>query len=93
MGPAEFVEDERPARLGAVDEVVWDEDQRWLRVRRGAFEIVCNFGEQELALACDESTVRLTTAEGARLENATLHLAPLSGALLETVAVRTAQPA
>ncbi len=32
------------------EEIVFDEDQRWLRVRRGAYELVCNFGHDELSL-------------------------------------------
>jgi maltooligosyltrehalose trehalohydrolase len=31
-------------------EIEFDEDERWLRVRRGTYELVCNFGAGELSL-------------------------------------------
>ena len=31
-------------------EIILDEQARWLRVQRGAYELVCNFGDQELSL-------------------------------------------
>ncbi len=31
-------------------EIAFDEDERWLRVRRGTYELVCNFGAGELSL-------------------------------------------
>jgi 1,4-alpha-glucan branching enzyme len=40
-------------------EISFDEHERWLRVQRGAYELVCNFGEDELSL-------RVTGAAGQR---------------------------
>jgi maltooligosyltrehalose trehalohydrolase len=68
---------------GPVDGVAWDEERRWLRVRRGRFELVCNFASEELRVdvACD--SLRLATSEATRLvDGPQLHIAPLSGALL-----------
>ena len=70
---------------GEGDEVTFDEDRRWFRVRRGALELVCNFGAEALALDASEHEVRLSTSPlGGDHE---LHLPPLSGALLRRVAV------
>ena len=92
----------RELPAGDVDELEWDEEARWLRVRRGPFELVCNFSHHEsLQLPCGAgSRIRIATAADARLSaeggresgamrtsaaqpRLELHLAPLSGALLE----------
>jgi maltooligosyltrehalose trehalohydrolase len=49
---------------GPVDKVSWDEDERWLRVRRGRFELLCNFGREAVTLACEAGQrLRLATCE------------------------------
>ena len=82
---------------GDVDEVEFMEDERWLRVRRGAFELVCNFSASEpLQLRCGAERIRVATSSAVRLSSeggresepgvrflAQLHLPPLSGALVE----------
>jgi maltooligosyltrehalose trehalohydrolase len=68
---------------GDADEISFDELWRWLRVRRGSFEIVCNFGTQPLELPYRRCTLRLATSERTRLDGGALQLAPLSGALLQ----------
>jgi maltooligosyltrehalose trehalohydrolase len=69
---------------GRVDSVGWDEDERWLRVKRGRFELVCNFGREAASLDAGDATLRLATSADTRLDAPTaLDVAPLSGALLE----------
>jgi len=75
-----------PDRLGA------EEETRLLRVYRGRFELVCNFGREEARVEVSRGALRLATSEATRLQedprredplNLLLHLAPLSGALME----------
>ena len=63
-------------------EIAFDEDERWLRVRRGDFELVCNFGENEFSLRRPEARMRLGTHSTVTLRRGRLTLPPLSGALL-----------
>ena len=67
---------------GDADEITYDEDAGWLRVRRGQFELVANFSAAALQLPVDASVVRVATASEVALEPAEVHLPPLSGALL-----------
>jgi maltooligosyltrehalose trehalohydrolase len=66
-----------------VDALAWDEAHRWLRVRRGRIELVCNFASEAVQVDAGDATVRLATSSATRLDPPSLHLAPLSGALLE----------
>ena len=75
------------------DEISFDEDACWLRVRRGAFELVANFGSQDLELSCPDQRVRLSTSSATHHDQSTLCVAPLSGALLEGVRVPASSPA
>jgi maltooligosyltrehalose trehalohydrolase len=77
----------RELPLGDADEVSFDEAERWLRVRRGPFELVCNFSDQTLELPVQDSALRLATSEDSQLERSILRLAPVSGALLQDVRV------
>jgi maltooligosyltrehalose trehalohydrolase len=72
---------------GEADEITFDEDERWLRVRRGSFELVCNFGSEEIGLPCREATVRVSTSGASELSDAEIRVAPLSGVALEAVRV------
>ncbi len=65
---------------GPPEEIAFDEEARWLRVRRGRFELVANFGERQLALDGGGRRVRLATSPSASLQHV---VAPFSGALLE----------
>ena len=64
---------------GPVDGVEFDEAARWLRVQRGRFELVANFGSEPLALAGDGAAIRLASSP----MTTPTEVAPLSGALLE----------
>jgi maltooligosyltrehalose trehalohydrolase len=68
--------------LGDADSIEFDEDQRWLRVAREPYELVCNFGAGELSLSCDRSVVRIATDPGVELDGGEIRVPPLSGALV-----------
>ena len=67
---------------GDADEIAFDEDARWLRVRRASFELACNFAAGVGHVPCSGSEVRVATHGGARIEDGRVELPPLSGALL-----------
>lgn len=58
----------RELPAGDVDEATFDEEARWLRVRRAEFELVCNFAAVWLRLACSASAIRVATSPEVRLE-------------------------
>jgi maltooligosyltrehalose trehalohydrolase len=89
----QLLEVRRELPTGDADEISWDEGERWLRVRRGPFELVCNFGSAEAALRSEGSAVRLATAEDCQLEDSCLRVPPLSGVLLQDVRVPAGAPA
>ena len=66
---------------GDADSVEFDEDAKWLRVVRGPFEFVCNFGSQELDLPVSRTEL-LVGSHSPRVEDERIKLDPLSGALL-----------
>jgi maltooligosyltrehalose trehalohydrolase len=74
---------------GDAEEIEFEEDAGWLRVRRGSLELVANFGPQEIALPCEDGAIRVTTTTHSRLDQPVLRVAPLSGVLLERAAART----
>jgi maltooligosyltrehalose trehalohydrolase len=67
---------------GDADEVRFDEEARWLRVRRGTFELVCNFGSEAIELECGARRIELATAADTHLDAGSLTLLPMSGALV-----------
>jgi maltooligosyltrehalose trehalohydrolase len=67
---------------GDADSIGFDEDQRWLRVAREPYELVCNFGAGELSLSCDRSEVRIATDAGVELQDGQIRVPPSSGALV-----------
>jgi maltooligosyltrehalose trehalohydrolase len=78
---AELIAVRRELPHGDAEAIEFDEDARWLRLRRGEFELVCNFSAQATALA-GGGEIRLATSAEVRLEGSQLHLPALSGALL-----------
>ncbi|MBV9836526.1 MAG: DUF3459 domain-containing protein [Solirubrobacterales bacterium] len=62
--------------------IEYDEPGRWLRVRRGEFELVCNFGAEATSVACEGSSVLLATDPDCAIVGDGVRLAPLSGALV-----------
>ena len=65
------------------DVIEFDEEMRSMRVRRGAFELVCNFGYQPVRLSCGGDRVRIATAVQLSLRDGHVELPPLSGALID----------
>jgi maltooligosyltrehalose trehalohydrolase len=69
--------------LGRVEAevVALDEARRWLRVRRGPFELVMNFASRRREIQTSQTRVLLSTHD-VSLDGDSLTLPPLSGALL-----------
>ena len=67
---------------GDAETLAFDEDERWLAVRRGAHVLACNFarGPRTVALPC--SSVVLATHADTELQDGAVTLPPLAGALL-----------
>jgi maltooligosyltrehalose trehalohydrolase len=78
-------------------DIAYDEEERWLRLRRGPFELLCNFSAAPVRLPCTAGEVRLATSGDVRLVTSAepplasstatrphpeVRLPPLSGALL-----------
>ena len=66
---------------GDVDGVDYDEEARWLVVRRGPYELVCNFGSGSVRLPCRGGAVELSAGDG-QIANGYLTLPAMSGALI-----------
>lgn len=79
---AQLLEVRRQLPQGDVDGVDFDEDARWLKVRRGAFELVCNFSSEPRRVPCDGVSVELASEEGTRVDAGRVELGPMSGALI-----------
>jgi len=67
---------------GPADVIEFDEDARRLRVRRGPFELVCNFSSQPARLPSARDRVRLATEPQTQLKDGHLDLPPMAAALL-----------
>jgi len=78
---AALLRERRGLPPGEPDAVDYDEDARWLRVRRGDAEITCNFGDRPVRVPCSGSRVVVGTHPG-RVENGAIELEPLAGALV-----------
>jgi maltooligosyltrehalose trehalohydrolase len=71
-------------RIGPAEaqEIEFDERAGWLRLRRGSFEISCNFASETRELATSGRSLELATDPQARLQDGRLTLPPMSGALI-----------
>ena len=78
----ELIAARRELPPGDVDEVVYDEDSRWLLVRRGAYELVCNFGSGPVEVRCVGAAIELTAGDRAQIADGILTLPSMSGALI-----------
>ncbi len=67
---------------GNADEIEFDESERWLRVRRGDFELVCNFAGEPRRVPCRGSVVRIGTGGDSHLGDGQIELQACSGALI-----------
>jgi maltooligosyltrehalose trehalohydrolase len=79
---AELLAVRRELPPGQPDVIECDERSRRLRVRRGPFEVVCNFDRQPVRLPCDGDRVRIATAEPTSVRDGHIELSPMSGALI-----------
>ena len=71
----------RRTLTGEVDAIDFDEDGRWLRLRRGEHEMICNFGPEPRTISTERRELLLST-HPATLAAGTVRLPPLAGALL-----------
>ncbi|MDQ6778123.1 MAG: malto-oligosyltrehalose trehalohydrolase [Actinomycetota bacterium] len=78
----ELIAARRELPAGDADEIAFDEDARWLRVKRGEFELVCNFSQESARVPCQGSRVRLSTQADPRVADGHVEVAAMSGALL-----------
>jgi maltooligosyltrehalose trehalohydrolase len=67
---------------GDAEAIEFDEQARWLLVRRGQFELACNFGAQAQRVPCEGASVELATAGAPTVSDGFVELEPLSGALI-----------
>ncbi len=79
---AKLIVARRSLPRGDADAVDFDEDARWLRVRRAQFELLCNFSPQPRRVPCEGAAVELATCGGVSVRGGHAELAPLSGALI-----------
>jgi maltooligosyltrehalose trehalohydrolase len=67
---------------GDADEIDFDEAARWLRVRRGDLELVCNFSDAPASVPCSGGELELATHKGTRVSEGRVELPPFAGALV-----------
>jgi maltooligosyltrehalose trehalohydrolase len=78
----ELIEARRQLPPGSPNEIEYDELARWLIVRRGPYELVCNFGTGAATIPCHGVTAVLTAGGDAHLTTGSIKLPGMSGALL-----------
>src|SRR3954471_14364413 len=79
---AELLAARRRLPPGDADEIAFDEDSRWLRVRRGAFQLVCNFLDRPSRVPCSDGGIELATHGEPRISDGYIELEPCAGALI-----------
>jgi maltooligosyltrehalose trehalohydrolase len=79
---AELIEARRRLPAGDADRIAYDERARWLRVKRGPYELLCNFATGPVELACEGEQIELATSPEAQLQAGSLTLPAMSGALI-----------
>ncbi|MEN3283093.1 MAG: maltooligosyltrehalose trehalohydrolase [Solirubrobacteraceae bacterium] len=65
-----------------VDSVEYSEDDGWLRVRRGAFELACNFAARARTVPIEGRAIALATHDAAELGHGGVRLPARAGALI-----------
>jgi maltooligosyltrehalose trehalohydrolase len=80
---ADLLRVRREVPPGDPDAIEFDEDERWLRVRRGAFELLCNLARRPVSVPCEGNKLRLATHDETRWDGTHVDLPPLSGALID----------
>ncbi len=81
---AELLAVRRRLPPGDVEAIEFDENARWLRVRRGAFELAMNFASEPRRVPCPggSSVLLATAAEPATLGDGYVELEGMSGAMI-----------
>ena len=79
---AELLSARRELPKRDADSIEFDEDAKWLRVVRGEYELVCNFAQSSSRIPVRATEVRVA-APSAVIEDGTVVLDPLAGALLK----------
>jgi maltooligosyltrehalose trehalohydrolase len=77
---AELLRVRRALPAGETD-TAFDESARWLRVRRGEWQLLCNFARTEALVPCPAAGLVLAT-HSAQPQRGGVRLPPLAGALL-----------
>jgi maltooligosyltrehalose trehalohydrolase len=73
----------RELSWGDADDVAYDEADRWLRVQRGAFSLVCNFGSDDAVVPAPGASAVVLGTHEARIEGeGGVWLPALAGALV-----------
>src|SRR4051794_7589993 len=71
----------RELPAGDADSIECDEDAKWLRVVRGPFEFVCNFGGRPARIPISRTAIAIAS-HSPQIETGEIVLEPLTGALL-----------
>ena len=79
----ELIQARKRLPRGTPREIEYDEQFRWLVVRRGPYELVCNFGTGPASIPCQGQTVELSAGGDAHLSGGSLKLSAMSGALIQ----------
>ena len=79
---AQLLLERRRLPPGDAAAIEYDEEQRWLRVQRGPFEILCNFSDEPRRVPCEASSVQLSTHDPPEPADGFAELPPMSGALV-----------
>jgi maltooligosyltrehalose trehalohydrolase len=67
---------------GEVDEIAFDENARWMTVRRDDWQLAMNFGTGPVRIPSSGGAIELSAGEEAQLAAGTLTLPAMSGALI-----------
>jgi maltooligosyltrehalose trehalohydrolase len=79
---ARLLEVRRRLPPGEADAIEFDEASRWVRARRGTFELIGNFSSERRRIDCAGTSVELSTDEAAHVRDGAIELEPMSGALV-----------
>ncbi len=71
----------RELPIGDLDTIDFDESEQWLRLRRGPFELICNFAAHHVRLPCERERLLIVTDDETRLQDGWIELPELSGAV------------
>ena len=64
------------------DAIEFDEEARWLLMRRGRFEVIANFSSEPRSVPCRGATVQLATHGETTIGDGMVELEPMSGVLV-----------